>query len=105
MISGGASLPMMGLPSTNSIPTTLDFVQSHNLMHHGITVHFHLSASINADTDIPLVPALKHHNFRVFWLNNKEMFFTQRAEIILQEICRKGMERDDSGENFEEGRN
>ncbi|OXA37046.1 DmX-like protein 2 [Folsomia candida] len=104
MISG-AALPMLGLPSVHSIPSTMDFVQAHHMMHHGIAVHFHLSASINAETDIPLVPALKHHNFRVFWLNNKEMFFTQQAETILQEICRKGMERDDSGDNFDEGGN
>jgi hypothetical protein len=97
-------LPMLGIPmSMHSIPSSLDYVQSHSLMHHGISVHFHLAGSINAETDIPLVPPLKHHNFRVFWLNNKEMFFTQQAEIILHEICRRGMERDLTGDNFDEG--
>lgn len=72
-------------------------------MHHGVAVHFHLAGSINAETDIPLVPPLKHHNFRVFWLNNKEMFFTQKSELILQEICRKGMEREDSAEPLAPG--
>lgn len=102
---GGAhtALPHLGLPSVHSIPSTMDFLQAHNSMHHGIAVHFHLSASINAETDIPLVPPLKHHNFRVFWLNNKEMFFTQRAELILQEICRRGLEREDMSTEFEEG--
>jgi hypothetical protein len=36
-------------------------------------------------------------------MNNKEMFFTQQAEAILQELCRKGMERDDSMDNTENG--
>ncbi|ODM97221.1 DmX-like protein 2 [Orchesella cincta] len=97
-----SSLPMMGLPmmATHSIPSAMDLMQNHALMHHGVAVHFHLAGSINAETDIPLVPPLKHHNFRVFWLNNKEMFFTQKSELILQEICRKGVEREDSGDGF-----
>lgn len=82
--------------NAHSIPSAMDLMHSHAMMHHGVTVHFHLAGSINAETDIPLVPPLKHHNFRVFWLNNKEMFFTQKSELILQEICRKGMEREDS---------
>jgi len=101
-----SSLPMLGLPmmTTHSIPSAMDLMQNHALMHHGVAVHFHLAGSINAETDIPLVPPLKHHNFRVFWLNNKEMFFTQKSELILQEICRKGVEREDSGDGFHHGK-
>ena len=95
------SLPILGLNAYSSI---LDYSHSHTgLLNHGPSVHFHLAGSINAETDIPLVPPLKHHNFRVFWINNKEMFFTQQSEAILQELCRKGMERDESMDNTDDG--
>lgn len=89
--------------NSHAIPSAMDLMHSHALMHHGVAVHFHLAGSINAETDIPIVPPLKHHNFRVFWLNNKEMFFTQKSELILQEICRKGLEREDSGDGLGQG--
>jgi len=88
--------------SAHSIPSTMDLI-SHAMIHHGVCVHFHLAGSINADTDIPLVPPLKHHNFRIFWLNNKEMFFTQQAEHIFQQICKSGIDRDETTENIPEG--
>ena len=51
--------------------------------------HFHLAATINAETDIPLVPSINsvsEQNFVIHWLNNKEMFFTSEAENILLEV-------------------
>jgi hypothetical protein len=73
-------------------------------------LHFHLAATINAQTgkldvyirtlieicvkfylisiDIPLVPSLggtaSDKGFVVHWLNNKEMHFSLQAEYILQ---------------------
>jgi hypothetical protein len=47
-------------------------------------LHFHLSATINAVGDIPLVPAMstgtssngnQNKNFVLHWMNNKEMEF------------------------------
>jgi len=75
-----------GVPSTlgqhNGLAmsmSSLDYAHSNALAYHGACIHFHLTGSINSETDIPLVPPLKNHNFRVFWLNNKEMFFTQQV--------------------------
>ena len=126
-------LPIPNLPSTFSVH---DF---HGYGVHGTSIspgglHFHLTATINPENDIPLVPSLaqhpsdndlsstnigpkvtvsnepratsptepqlnmnsqhSHHHheesdkplFVVNWLNNKEMAFTQSAEIILHEI-------------------
>ena len=52
-------------------------------------LHFHLAATINALTDIPLVPAINSsanvvHKFSLHWLNNKEIYFSLEAEKILQ---------------------
>lgn len=61
---------------------------------------FHLAASINAETDIPLVPSISgggalgggsgsaetEQSFVIHWLNNKEMHFTAEAENILLEV-------------------
>lgn len=96
------AMPML---TTSGVCSTIDYSHSHSLLlNHGACVHFHLACSINAETDIPLVPPLKHHNFRVFWINNKEMFFTQQAEAILHELCRKnGTDKEDSSENTEDG--
>lgn len=81
----------------------MDFSHS-GLAYNSACIHFHLAGSINSETDIPLVPPLKNHNFRVFWLNNKEMFFTQQAEAIMQEICRRNLEREDSLAQMEDGK-
>ncbi|XP_076053753.1 rabconnectin-3 alpha isoform X2 [Oratosquilla oratoria] len=67
-----------------------------------IGFHFHLAASINAETDIPLVPSISgttgagdtEQNFVLHWLNNKEMHFSTEAENILLEISRRAMEKE-----------
>lgn len=61
-----------------------------------------MAASINAKSDIPLVPKLEDDlndanntkektqpSFVMHWLNNKEMIFTQQAEKLLQQISKK----------------
>ncbi|KAG4080274.1 hypothetical protein HA402_010766 [Bradysia odoriphaga] len=90
--------PIPSLPSTYSVH---DF---HSYGYHGTGVtpglHFHLAASINAETDIPLVPSMESSdpsnkpNFILHWLNNKEMHFTLQAEAILQELAKKVIEKD-----------
>ncbi|CAL1683436.1 unnamed protein product [Lasius platythorax] len=86
------------LPSTYSVH---DFHNSYQTSGHYPGMHFHLAASINAETDIPLVPSLitgdpeREPNFILHWLNNKEMHFTMQAENILQELTRKVVEKEE----------
>lgn len=60
----------------------------------GVTpgLHFHLAASVNAETDIPLVPSISFCNpkpaFVLHWLDNKEMHFSMQAESLLEELAR-----------------
>ncbi|XP_058066512.1 dmX-like protein 1 [Anopheles bellator] len=98
-VTGFGNAPIPTLPSTYSVH---DF---HSYGYHGTGMtpglHFHLAASINAETDIPLVPSMHttdpatQPNFILHWLNNKEMHFTPQAEGILQEITRKVIEKED----------
>ncbi|KAH0954621.1 hypothetical protein HN011_003189 [Eciton burchellii] len=87
------------LPSTYSVH---DFHNNYQTSGHYPGMHFHLAASINAETDIPLVPSLitgdpeREPNFILHWLNNKEMHFTMQAENILQELTRKVVEKEES---------
>nr|CAH7714410.1 unnamed protein product [Callosobruchus chinensis] len=79
-----------------------------NAKHHGITpgLHFHLAASVNAETDIPLVPSISYCNprpaFVLHWLDNKEMQFSLQAELFLEEFARPVVDNPDSEENQEE---
>ncbi|XP_043192763.1 dmX-like protein 2 isoform X3 [Amphibalanus amphitrite] len=58
------------------------------------TLHFHLAASISAESDIPLVPSMgtsetgSSLNFMVHWLNNKEMTYTDAMERLAAEMDR-----------------
>lgn len=93
--------PIPSLPSTYSVH---DF---HSYGYHGTGVtpglHFHLAASINAETDIPLVPSMQstdpatQPNFILHWLNNKEMHFSLQAEAILRELTKKVIEKEQFG--------
>ncbi|XP_051173146.1 dmX-like protein 2 isoform X1 [Leptopilina boulardi] len=92
------------LPSTYSVH---DFHNNYQTSAHYPGMHFHLAASINAETDIPLVPSLitgdpdREPNFILHWLNNKEMHFTMQAENILQELTRKVVEKEEGMQNQE----
>ncbi|XP_077255779.1 rabconnectin-3 alpha isoform X4 [Temnothorax americanus] len=93
------------LPSTYSVH---DFHNSYQTSGHYPGMHFHLAASINAETDIPLVPSLitgdpeREPNFILHWLNNKEMHFTMQAENILQELTRKVVEKEEGLQHQQE---
>ncbi|XP_054286224.1 dmX-like protein 2 isoform X3 [Macrosteles quadrilineatus] len=103
-LNGVSNQTIPTLPSTYSVH---DF---HSYGFHGTGVtpglHFHLAASINAETDIPLVPSLvtgdpeREPNFVLHWLNNKETAFSLQAESLLQELTRKVVEKEE-GLHFE----
>uniref|UniRef100_A0A672IQT8 Dmx like 1 n=1 Tax=Salarias fasciatus TaxID=181472 RepID=A0A672IQT8_SALFA len=64
--------------------------------HANALCHFHIAASINPATDIPLLPSISSLNaaddeepggpFTVHWLNNKELHFTLAMEVFLQQL-------------------
>jgi hypothetical protein len=103
------SKPIPALPSSYSVHDFHCFGIHGSAMLPGI--HFHLASSINAKSDIPLVPRLDDEAtdspnenvtqplFVMHWLNNKEMVFTQEAEKLLQNVSRKVFldENTDSG--------
>ncbi|TDH12947.1 hypothetical protein EPR50_G00052370 [Perca flavescens] len=69
---------------------------SSNVPHANALCHFHIAASINPATDIPLLPSISSLNavddeepggpFTVHWLNNKELHFTLAMEVFLQQL-------------------
>ncbi|XP_061881524.1 dmX-like protein 1 isoform X3 [Entelurus aequoreus] len=69
---------------------------SNNLPHANALCHFHIAASINPATDIPLLPSISSLNavededpggfFTVHWLNNKELHLTLAMEVFLQQL-------------------
>ncbi|XP_006886049.1 PREDICTED: dmX-like protein 1-like [Elephantulus edwardii] len=71
-------------------------------LHANALCHFHIAASINPATDIPLLPSItslslneneeKSGPFVVHWLNNKELHFTLSMEVFLQQL-RKNFEQ------------
>ncbi|XP_069136751.1 dmX-like protein 2 [Argopecten irradians] len=85
-------MSMANLSSINSAGSIHDF-HKFALHNNGVAppLHFHLAASINPETDIPLLPVVgskseAQHNFQLHWLNNKELQFTMEAEVILQDL-------------------
>uniref|UniRef100_A0A4X2KZ65 Dmx like 1 n=1 Tax=Vombatus ursinus TaxID=29139 RepID=A0A4X2KZ65_VOMUR len=78
--------------------------------------HFHIAASINPATDIPLLPSItslslgeneeKSGPFVVHWLNNKELHFTLSMEVFLQQLRKKSNQVDgksDEGNETDDG--
>ncbi|XP_047518188.1 dmX-like protein 2 isoform X3 [Pieris napi] len=90
----GAPIPT--LPSTYSAH---DFHNSYHATSYTAGLHFHLAASINAETDIPLVPSLSGGGrFILHWLHNKEMHFTSQAEAILHDLTKKILDKEETEE-------
>ncbi|KAM9810580.1 dmX-like protein 1 [Neosynchiropus ocellatus] len=93
---------------------------SSTLPHANALCHFHIAASINPATDIPLLPSISSLNgvdddepgglFTVHFLNNKELHFTLAMEVFLQQL-RDNLEQHSEGfheetetdDNFDEG--
>ncbi|KFV71155.1 DmX-like 1, partial [Dryobates pubescens] len=79
--------------------------------HANALCHFHIAASINPATDIPLLPSIsslslgeneeKSGPFVVHWLNNKELHFTLSMEVFLQQL-KKSFEHHSPEINTEE---
>ncbi|KAF4110433.1 hypothetical protein G5714_009685 [Onychostoma macrolepis] len=71
-----------------------------NMLHANALCHFHIAASINPATDIPLLPSISSMNgsdeeepggpFTVHWLNNKELHLTLSMEVFLQQLKSSG---------------
>ncbi|XP_029916827.1 dmX-like protein 1 isoform X2 [Myripristis murdjan] len=69
---------------------------SSNMPHASALCHFHIAASINPATDIPLLPSISSlcgvddeepgGPFTVHWLNNKELHLTLAMEVFLQQL-------------------
>ncbi|XP_068622766.1 dmX-like protein 2 [Battus philenor] len=90
----GAPIPT--LPSTYSAH---DFHNPYQGTSYTGGLHFHLAASINAETDIPLVPSLASGGrFILHWLHNKEMHFTSQAEAILHDLTKKVLDKEENEE-------
>ncbi|XP_037874527.1 dmX-like protein 2 isoform X1 [Bombyx mori] len=90
----GAPIPT--LPSTYSAH---DFHNPYHAYTYTGGLHFHLAASINAETDIPLVPSLSGGGrFILHWLHNKEMHFTSQAEAILHDLTKKILDKEETDE-------
>ncbi|CAH0724978.1 unnamed protein product, partial [Brenthis ino] len=90
----GAPIPT--LPSTYSAH---DFHNPYHSTSYTGGLHFHLAASINAETDIPLVPSLAGGGrFILHWLHNKEMYFTSQAEAILHDLTKKILDKEETDE-------
>ncbi|KAH0501438.1 DmX-like protein 1 [Microtus ochrogaster] len=80
-------------------------------LHPNALCHFHIAASINPATDIPLLPSItslrlneneeKCGPFVVHWLNNKELHFTLSMEVFLQQL-RKSFEQPSSEASVED---
>ena len=99
--------PIASLPSTYSVHEFHNYGYQSTGISPGL--HFHLAATINALTDIPLVPTMAaptgtnkgQHNFMLHWLNNKEMQFSLEAEKIMEDLFKLSLDRDDTSLELE----
>ncbi|KAM3868516.1 dmX-like protein 1 [Diretmus argenteus] len=83
---------------------------SSNMPHANALCHFHITASINPATDIPLLPSISSlcavddeepgGCFTVHWLNNKELHLTLAMEVFLQQL-RGSLEQQSEGSQEE----
>ncbi|KAM9744364.1 dmX-like protein 1 isoform 4-T5 [Menidia menidia] len=84
---------------TGCLPHNQNRHSSHKrsgMPHANALCHFHIAASINPATDIPLLPSISSLStvddeepggpFIVHWLNNKELNFTLAMEVFLQQL-------------------
>lgn len=97
------------LSYTGPLPQQQNKHYSHrtNILHANSLCHFHIAASINPATDIPLLPSISSMSgseeepggtFIVHWLNNKELNLTLNMEVFLQQL-RSSVEQNDADED------
>ncbi|XP_066567407.1 dmX-like protein 1 isoform X2 [Amia ocellicauda] len=97
----GRRKPVVVASHTGFLPHQQDKHQAHRTsssLHTNALCHFHIAASINPATDIPLLPSISSLSlddneeqsspFVVHWLNNKELHFTLSMEVFLQHLRR-----------------
>ncbi|XP_071611366.1 dmX-like protein 2 [Heliangelus exortis] len=91
----GQRRPTILTPHTDVLPSQQGTHEGQrHISHHANAVrHFHISASISPNTDIPSVLAEAAFNteegrggFVVHWLNNKEYNFTSSIEVFMQHL-------------------
>uniref|UniRef100_A0A8C7SDT5 Dmx like 1 n=1 Tax=Oncorhynchus mykiss TaxID=8022 RepID=A0A8C7SDT5_ONCMY len=108
--------PLRGVaqPSlTGRLPTQQNSHHNHktnSVPHANALCHFHIAASINPATDIPLLPSITSlcggddeepgGPFTVHWLNNKELLLTLAMEVFLQQL--RGSVEQNHSENSQE---
>lgn len=83
--------PLHALGLRAQIGKSPSFSDLQSAYHSYNNVQFHLTASINAETDCMLVPSMENGGVLqkplcVHWLNNKELVFSIGAEKLLTEI-------------------
>ncbi|TSL10182.1 DmX-like protein 1 [Bagarius yarrelli] len=90
--------PVRGLAHARLLPQHQNEHYSHKptIAHANALCHFHIAASINPATDIPLLPSISSLSssddeepggpFNVHWLNNKELHLTLTMEVFLQQL-------------------
>ncbi|XP_030620734.1 dmX-like protein 2 isoform X3 [Chanos chanos] len=79
-------------------------VHRHISQHASALCHFHISASINASTDIPsalagsvLSAEETSGGFVVHWLNNKDLSFTSSMDLFMQQLRKLSEQHLDQG--------
>ncbi|PIK56051.1 putative dmX-like protein 2 [Apostichopus japonicus] len=90
--TAGVNVPLSSVKQEHDLHKYYHGNKSHPNGYMGIPiqVHFHIAATINPNTDIPLLPAIgtmskgAAPNFVVNWLNNKELQYTLASEMLLQ---------------------
>ncbi|XP_034373854.1 dmX-like protein 1 isoform X4 [Arvicanthis niloticus] len=109
----GRSRSLALVAHTGYLPHQQDphHVHRNTPLHANALCHFHIAASINPATDIPLLPSItslslseneeKSGPFVVHWLNNKELHFTLSMEVFLQQL-RKSFEQPSSEASVED---
>lgn len=90
--------PVRGMAHARPLPQQQNKHYTHRatIAHTNALCHFHIAASINPATDIPLLPSISSLSgsddeepggpFNVHWLNNKELHLTLTMEVFLQQL-------------------
>nr|XP_055029708.1 dmX-like protein 2 isoform X4 [Misgurnus anguillicaudatus] len=97
---------------TELLPSQLGSHEAHrHILHHANALcHFHISASINPNTDIPAALAGSgifsddaSGGFVVHWLNNKDLSFTTSMDLFMQQLRKLSEQHmEQAAEEFEQ---
>ncbi|KAA0714569.1 DmX-like protein 2 [Triplophysa tibetana] len=94
---------------TELLPSQLGSHETHRHISHlaNALCHFHISASINPNTDIPAALAgsglFSEDGFVVHWLNNKDLSFTTSMDLFMQQLRKLSEQHlEQSADDFDE---